>query len=434
MNEYDSNRIYDLASKKGFEKTNNFEETDCYVLNTCHIREKSTEKVYSDIGRLKKNFLNKKKPYVLVTGCVAQAENEVMLKREPYIDAVVGPQSYQELSQIFSSFEKRKKNNFTDFDVVKKFDTLNKIKNSISKVSSFVTIQEGCDKFCSFCVVPYTTGQEFSRNPKDIIREAKELVKNGVREITLLGQNVNAYNFTENKKKSRLSDLIFELDEIRNLKRVRYTTSHPNDMTKDLIDCYKYSKKLMPFLHLPVQSGSNIILKKMNRRHTREEYLDVIQNLMEVNPKMSFSSDFIVGYPEETSRDFDETISLINEVKFINSYSFIFSPRPGTPAAKMKILNKKIQQKRLIILQDLLEKIKNYKNKNEVGKINEVLVENKMKNQNNYFSRNKSSTPVIIEEASETDVGKLVNVKIKKYNRNSLFGTVIRSNKVGEAA
>ena len=246
----------------------------------------------------------------------------------------------------------------------------------------------------------------------------------------MLGQNVNAY---QNNNKS-LSDLIFELDEIRNLKRVRYTTSHPNDMTKDLIDCYKYSKKLMPFLHLPVQSGSYIILKKMNRRHTREEYLDVIQNLMEVNPKMSFSSDFIVGYPEETSRDFDETISLINEVKFINSYSFIFSPRPGTPAAKMKILNKKIQQKRLIILQDLLEKIKNYKNKNEVGKINEVLVENKMKNQNNYFSRNKSSTPVIIEEASETDVGKLVNVKIKKYNRNSLFGTVIRSNKVGEAA
>ena len=424
MNEYDSNRILNLAKEVGYIKTENVKNVDCYVLNTCHIREKATEKVYHDIGRLKKNYKNKKKPIVLVAGCVAQAENNEMLEREPYIDAVIGPQSYQGLPKILLEFEKRKeKLNFTNFDVIEKFDKLNKIKNLDSKVSAFITIQEGCDKFCNFCVVPYTRGSEHSRSPKDIIKEAKELVSNGVKEITLLGQNVNAYSYKEEShERFRLSELIMQLEELKGLKRIRFTTSHPKDMTRDLIDCYKYSTKLMPFLHLPVQSGSNKILKKMNRKHSREEYLEIIQNLISINPNMRFSSDFIVGYPGENEKDFKETISLINEVNFINSYSFIFSPRPGTPAANEEIPDKKIQNKRLIILQNLLKNIQENKNKNEIGKIKPVLVENKMKNQTKYFGRTQDFTPVILLGVNELDIGKIIYAKMERYNRNSLFG------------
>ena len=321
MNEYDSNRIADLVKKKDYVRTDETHNLDCYVLNTCHIREKATEKVYHDIGRLKKNYKNKKKPIVLVTGCVAQAENDEMLKREPYIDAVVGPQSYHKLPKILSDLKTRsKKINFTDFDAVQKFDELNTIKNSDSKVSSFITIQEGCDKFCNFCVVPYTRGAEYSRSPEEIINEAKNLVSNGVREITLLGQNVNAYKYSSNTKKIKLSDLIYELQDLEDLKRIRYTTSHPKDMTNDLIDCHNKVKKLMPFLHLPVQSGSNKILKSMNRKHTREEYLSIIENLTKARSDINFSSDFIVGYPGETEDDFNDTVSLIKKVNFVTLF------------------------------------------------------------------------------------------------------------------
>jgi 2-methylthioadenine synthetase len=236
MNEYDSNRISDLVQKIGYKKTESLESADCYILNTCHIREKATEKVYHDIGRLKKKYRNKKKPIVLITGCVAQAENDEMLKREKYIDAVVGPQSYHNIPEILKGIvNKKTKVNSTEFDVIEKFDKLNTLENSESKVSSYITIQEGCDKFCNFCVVPYTRGTEYSRSLKEIIYEAKSLVSNGTKEITLLGQNVNAYNFNHSKKSFRLSDLIRELDKIKNLKRIRYTTSHPNDMSPDLI-------------------------------------------------------------------------------------------------------------------------------------------------------------------------------------------------------
>jgi len=423
MNEYDSNRIADLAKEKGYIQTNNIKDTDCYVLNTCHIREKAAEKVYHDIGRLKKNFRNRKKPFVLVTGCVAQAENEAMLKREPYIDAIMGPQSYHQLPEIlFDLDNKKQKINLTDFDVIEKFDKLNSIKNFNSNISAFITIQEGCDKFCNFCVVPYTRGPEYSRSHQDIINEAKNLILNGAKEITLLGQNVNAYNYIDGKKIFKLSDLILQLQDLSGLKRIRYTTSHPKDMTKDLIDCYKHATKLMPLLHLPVQSGSNNILKNMNRKHSREEYLSRIKDLIKIRPDMKFSSDFIVGYPGETEQDFLETISLVKEVNFINSFSFIYSPRPGTPAANIDMLDEEIQKKRLRILQTLLEEIQNKQNGSKVGKLKEVLVENKLKNQSRYFGRTRDLTPVIFSEASDSDIGNLVSVKIEKYNQNSLFG------------
>ena len=423
MNEYDSNRLSDLVKKVGYQRTKDLENIDCYILNTCHIREKATEKVYHDIGRLKKIYKNKKKPAVFITGCVAQAENEEMLDREPYIDAVVGPQSYQSIPKILQRLNKRKdKLNFTNFDVVKKFDKLNQIKNTDTKISSFVTIQEGCDKFCNFCVVPYTRGPEYSRSPLEIIQEVKDLISNGVVEITLLGQNVNAYSHKKNGSVFKLSDLIFELENIKELKRIRYTTSHPKDMTSDLIKCHKISKKLMPFIHLPIQSGSNTILKSMNRKHTREEYLNIIKNLVTVRPEIKFSSDFIVGYPGETEKDFEDTLSLINNVKFVNSFSFIYNQRPGTPAFKLNPLKREIQHNRLIILQNLLNNIQNNYNKNQIGKNKKVLIENKMKNQEKYFGRTDSFTPVVTENIDDKDIGKIINVRIKDCNKNTLFG------------
>ena len=426
MNEYDSNRMVDLFKSKGYSQSYNFEDTNYYILNTCHIREKATEKVYHDIGRLKKIYKNKTKPIVLITGCVAQAENDEMLKREPYIDAVIGPQSYHNLPKILLSLEnKNKKLNFTDFDVIEKFDKLNVIKNSNSKISAFITIQEGCDKFCSFCVVPYTRGSEHSRSPKDIINEANDLILNGVKEITLLGQNVNAYTFKEGEKIIKLSGLLKKLENIKEIKRIRYTTSHPNDMTNDLIFCHHEVKKLMPFLHLPVQSGSNFILKKMNRKHTKEQYISKIKKLKKINSEMNFSSDFIVGYPGETEKDFRETINLVKQVEFINSYSFIYSPRPGTPASDMDMVDPKVQKNRLIILQRLLENIQKNKNKKDIGKIKEVLVENKLKDQSKYFGRTRDLTPVFFEKGNDQDIGDLVNIKIDSCNQHSLFGTKI---------
>jgi len=425
MNEYDSNRIYNLVKEVGYVKTENINDVDCYVLNTCHIREKATEKVYHDIGRIKKKYKNKNKPIVLVTGCVAQAENNQMIEREPYIDAVIGPQSYQNVPKILSKINKRNnKLNYTDFDVINKFDKLNLVRNSDTKISSFITVQEGCDKFCNFCVVPYTRGPEYSRSPEEVIKEAKDLISNGVKEITLLGQNVNAYCSYNNKGQNyKLSNLIMDLQSFKELKRIRYTTSHPKDMTSDLIKCHKEIKKLMPFLHLPVQSGSNKILKSMNRKHNRDEYLSIIKNLLKARPGMTFSSDFIVGYPGETEEDFNDTISLIKEVKFLNSFSFIFNPRPGTPASNAKSVKTELQKNRLMILQKLLEDIQIKENKNKLGKLEEVLIENKMKNQMQYFGRTNNLTPVIIGNANNSDVGKVINVRIKSFNRNTLFGS-----------
>jgi tRNA-2-methylthio-N6-dimethylallyladenosine synthase len=426
MNEYDSDRILDLVKTIGYVATQNPSEADCYVLNTCHIREKATDKVYHDIGRLKKEFRNKKKkPMLLVAGCVAQAENQEMLKREKYIDGVVGPQSYHQIPSIIKKIENDKsKINSTDFEVVEKFDSLNLIKNSNSKISAYLTIQEGCDKFCHFCVVPYTRGPEFSRSFDEIINEAKGLITNGAKEITLLGQNVNAYRYKDRTKTYHLSDLIFKLNDLTELKRIRYTTSHPKDVTKDLIEAHKKCEKLMPILHLPVQSGSSKILKAMNRNHNIKEYYDSIMNLKQVKPNIKFSSYFIIGYPSETETDFQNTLELIEKIKFINSYSFIYSPRPGTPATALINVDKEVAKKRLIILQDALKKINNQSKKSFLNKSVEVLFENKMKNQNKYFGRDKFLNSIVVE-SKENLTGQLINVKINNYNHNSLFGEII---------
>ena len=419
MNEYDSNRIYDLASTIGLKKTEVKKEADCFVLNTCHIREKATEKVYDEIGRVKKDFRNLKKPIVIVSGCVAQAESHEMLKREPYIDMVIGPQSYHKIGDLILNYERKKRKiNETEFDVVGKFDELKKISNSQNKISSYITIQEGCDKFCHFCVVPYTRGPEYSRPFEQIIYEANTLINKGVREIILLGQNVNAYNY---QNKYKLSSLIHKLNSIANLKRIRFTTSHPLDMTDDLIRCFNQCEKLMPFLHLPIQSGSNKILKLMNRKHDREHYLSVIDKLKIANKKIKFSSDFIVGYPGETNEDFEDTIELVKKIGFINSYSFVFSPRPGTPASLKKSNNLTESQKKLKKLQDLLENFQYGNNKKYVQSNCEVLVENKLENQAKYFGRTKCLTPVIFD-ADNCKYGELVNVKIVSCNKKNLFG------------
>jgi len=421
MNEYDSNRIIDLVKLIGYEKTNNQIEADCCVLNTCHIRKKATEKVYSEIGRIKKNFKNIKKPLVIVAGCVAQAESEEMLKRDTYIDMVIGPQSYHEINdKILNYFRENKKINLTEFNVVKKFDELEKIKNSDSKISSFLTIQEGCDKFCNFCVVPYTRGPEYSRPFDQIIKEAKNLVENGSKEIILLGQNVNAYHFISDGKEYKLSNLLLELEKIKDLIRIRFTTSHPKDMTEDLIDCFKNCSKLMPFLHLPVQSGSNKILKLMNRKHDIKFYYSIIEKLKKINPNIGFSSDFIIGYPGEDDKDFEKTMDLVKKIEFINSYSFIFSARPGTPASKLQKINSNVTKNRLKIIQNQLFYLQLNKNKKLEEKKIEVLVENKLKNQNSYFGRTRKMTPVIFE-STLCNPGDLIQVEIISSNQNNLF-------------
>ena len=432
MNEYDTNRIYDTVKNIGYLKTNDHLNADCYLLNTCHIRDKSKEKVFDEIGRVRKNYRNKKKPIMIVAGCVAQAESNEMIKREPYIDIIIGPQSYHKINKVIENFTFNQKEELTEFDTEDKFNYLDKIKNYDSKVSSFLTIQEGCDKFCSFCVVPYTRGPEYSRSFKKIIQEAESLVKNGTKEIILLGQNVNAYSFKDKNKNYKLSDLILELDKINDLTRIRYTTSHPKDMTDDLIECYSSSKKLMPFIHLPIQSGSDKILKLMNRNHKVEKYLETYKLIKQKNHNVEFSSDFIIGYPGEMECDFNDTMNLVKEIKFINSYSFIFSPRPGTPASRLKPIDKEIAKERLINLQRVLEDHQIKKNTSLVNSSVEVLVENKLKNQKNYFGRNVFLNSVLFE-GEDKYIGKLVNVKIEKANRNTLFG-IIDKNKRMRAA
>ena len=421
MNEYDSNRIFDSVKKIGFQKTDNYEDADCYLLNTCHIRDKAKEKVYHEIGRVKKFFRSKQKPLVIITGCVAQAENDEMLKREPYIDLVIGPQSYHKINNSILNFiEKRKKINEIEFDTDSKFNYFDKIKNGSNKVSSFLTIQEGCDKFCHFCVVPYTRGPEYSRPFKQIIDEAKYLVDHGSKEIILLGQNVNAYQ----NENYRLSNLILEIEKITGIERIRYTTSHPKDMTEDLIEVYKFSKKLMPLVHLPVQSGSNKILKLMNRNHTIEEYLEIFDKLKRINSDIEFSSDFIIGYPGEEEKDFEGTLNLIKKIKFINSYSFIFSPRPGTIAADYELIDKTISEKRLEKVQKLLFENQTNINKSYENKILNVLVENLTKDKKQTFGRSQHMTSIIFDGQKE-DIGKILPVRIKKTNRSTLFGYLV---------
>ncbi len=423
MNEYDSNRIYDSVSKIGFVKTYSQSDADCYILNTCHIRDKAKEKVYHEIGRVKKLYRDKKKPIMVVAGCVAQAENEEMVKREPYIDIVLGPQSYHKVNFLLKNHIANFKQEETEFDTISKFGYFDQIKNNNNKVSAFLTVQEGCDKFCNFCVVPFTRGPEYSRPIEKIIFEAEELIENGVKEITLLGQNVNAYSYKENSKEFRISDLIDRLNQYSELERIRYTTSHPKDMTDDLIDCYTSCHKLMPFVHLPIQSGSNRILELMNRKHTVDDYIKIYERLKKINNEIEFSSDFIIGYPGETHKDFEETLNLIKQIKFINSFSFIFSPRPGTKASKLEMIDENIAKERLTLVQSKLFNNQKEMNRSMENDTIDVLVENKLEKQNKFFGRNKYISPVIFD-GIKSDIGKIVKVKIQTSNQNTLFGLI----------
>ncbi len=426
MNEYDTNRIYDIVKKIGYFKTDNQLDDDCYLLNTCHIRDKSKEKVFDEVGRVRKNYRNKKKPIVIIAGCVAQAESGEMIKREPYIDIIIGPQSYHQINKIIKNFSFKKKQELTEFDTEDKFNYLDKIKNSDSKVSSFLTIQEGCDKFCSFCVVPFTRGAETSRRSYHIFDEVNHLVENGCKEVVLLGQNVNAYHGVDKyNNEVNLANLITSLEKIKDLKRISYTTSHPVDMHEELIELHGYSKKLNPYLHLPVQSGSDKILKLMNRKYTKTSYLQIIDRLRNKCSDIALSSDFIVGYPDETRRDFQDTLDLVKEVNFAQAYSFKYSSRVGTKSAKNNINNISNEEKndRLQELQELLNSQQKKFNTNFVSKKVEVLVKGKGKKINQYRGTTKWMQVVNFELSKEAK--SIENVKIIKASNNSLLGESI---------
>ena len=422
MNEYDSNRIADLLQSIDLKRVDDEQLADYFIFNTCHIREKATQKVYSDIGKIKKIFRDKRsKPTFILAGCVAQAESSVVFEKSDFVDIVVGPQAYHKLPGIIQEHnQNREKICNTDLDVSEKFDTLNSYKNNFSKVSSFVTIQEGCDKFCKFCVVPYTRGPEFSRSADTIIKEVQNLVDYGTREVVLLGQNVSAYQHED----FNLAKLIKQIATIAKLERIRFTTSHPNDFDEDLINIFKSEPKLMPQLHLPVQSGSNKILELMNRKHTREFYLDLISKFKSARSDIEFSSDFIVGYPGETEEDFEQTISLVEEVQFSNSYSFIYSQRPGTPAVDLDQISKPVAQKRLEKLQQVLFDLQLKSNASKINQKTKVLIENMTSTANQFFGRNEYMQPVFIN-ANNCIIGNVIDVSIHSYKRNNLFGTII---------
>jgi len=385
MNVYDSNRILDLFKNKNYEKVEDPKDANLVVLNTCHIREKAAEKVYSDIGRINKIKKNKSKDdyKLVIAGCVAQAEGKEIKKRAPSVDFVVGPQSYHDLPDMLDTSDKIISDEFTQNEKFK-----NLLYNSAGGVSEFVSIQEGCDKFCSFCVVPYTRGPEFSRPVNDILIEIEKYVSQGVKEIIFLGQNVNAYHGVGLDGKSKdLAYLINKVSEVENLSRIRYMTSHPIDMTDSLIKVHKTNHKLMPFLHLPIQSGSDKILKDMNRKHTVDSYKKIVDKLRNERPDIALSSDFIVGYPNETDRDFEDTMKFIDDVEFVIAYSFMYSQRPGTPAQKkdnVPLANKKA---RLTAIQSLLKEQQKKFNKSFVGSNMEILFEKKGRYQDQYIGR-----------------------------------------------
>ncbi len=411
MNVYDSNRIIDLFKYENYEVADEPKDADVIVLNTCHIREKAAEKVYSDIGRInkiKKN-ITKKNFKLVVAGCVAQAEGKEIKMRAPSVDFIVGPQSYHKLPEMLKTEDSILNDEFTQNDKFK-----NLLYNSVGGVSEFLSIQEGCDKFCSFCVVPYTRGPEFSRPVNDILNEINGYLKQGVKEIIFLGQNVNAYHGTGQDGKTKdIAYLINKASEIENLKRIRYMTSHPIDMSDSLIKVHKTNKKLMPFLHLPIQSGSDKILKAMNRKHNVDFYKRIVDQLRSERPDIALSSDFIVGYPDESDKDFDATMNFVNDIKFVIAYSFIYSQRPGTPAQKKDNIPITEKKARLSALQSLLKEQQKHFNKSFVGKKLEILFEKKGRHNDQYIGRSIYNQSVFTK--SDTNlINKITNAKIIK--------------------
>ena len=415
MNVYDSNRMKDLFLNRGYKITEDVSEANLTILNTCHIREKAVEKVYSDIGRIKKLQNDKKDMKLVVAGCVAQAEGNEIKKRSPIVDFVVGPQSYHKLPDMIDKSEETLNSDFLQNEKFK-----NLIYNSSKLSSEFLSIQEGCDKFCSFCVVPYTRGPEFSRPVEDIIKETKNYVSNGVKEIILLGQNVNAYHGKASDGKSRdLSYLIDKISEIDEVKRIRYMTSHPIDMKDSLINSHANNSKLMPFLHLPIQSGSDHILKKMNRKHTVSDYLKIVEKIRSVRPDIAMSSDFIVGFPDESDKDFEDTMKFIDNVKFVIAYSFIYSPRPGTPAQHKDNIDLGIKKARLSALQSLLNEQQNKYNKSFLNRDMEVLFEKKGRHDNQFIGRTIYNQSAFVKSKDKI-LNKILKVKIKNSTNFAL--------------
>ena len=422
MNVYDSDKMKDIFLSHNINQTDDFQTADYVVLNTCHIREKATEKTFSDLGRIHKKGKGNQK--VIVAGCVAQAEGELIQKRAPYVDLVIGPQSIQSLNKFLDK-NNLPKTSITEFDVNEKFDTLNHIKTHTSSKSAFVTIQEGCDKFCHFCVVPYTRGSEYSRTVKEISDEVKSLIDQGVVEFTLLGQNVNAYHGLDNQGQSNnLASLINSISLIDGVERITYSTSHPVNMTDDLISLHGENSKLMPFLHLPVQSGSDKVLKLMNRKHTRDYYFEIIEKVRKVKPDIALSSDFIIGFPGETDKDFEDTIDLIERVKYMNSYSFKYSPRPGTPAADREEIDEEILNERLKITQDLLNEQQIEYNNQFVKKTVQVLIDGAGNRTGQIKGKSQFNQSVALQGEKET-IGQIIPVQIKEVLTHSLLGEKI---------
>ena len=423
MNVYDSQRMGEALGSNGYDIVTDADNADLILLNTCHIREKAAEKVYSELGRYKK--IKDKNPNIKigVTGCVAQAEGKEIISRQPLVDLVVGPQAYHRLPEMLGKIENGKKLVNTDFPIEDKFLHLPQLKTSKLPPAAFLTVQEGCDKFCAFCVVPYTRGSEVSRSPKNLLEEAERLVEKGVVEITLLGQNVNGYGCVYLNDYWDLAKLIRELAKISKLKRIRFTTSHPNDMTDSLIELFGNEEKLMPYLHLPIQSGSDRILKGMNRRHNVTKYLNILSRVRENRPDIAISGDFIVGFPGETEDDFQQTLDLCNEVQYAQAYSFKYSSRPGTPAAELEEIDEDSKSERLLSLQTLLtQHQKNFQN-TMIGRHYPVLIEKKGKEVGQVIGRSPYLQPVFLEGSTKL-IGKIVSVKIKSCRTNSLEGSV----------
>jgi len=424
MNVYDSERMVSAMKPSGYVETKSAEDADLILLNTCHIREKAAEKIYSELGRMKSLKANKPDLKIGVAGCVAQAEGKEIMVRQPAVDLVVGPQSYHRLPAMMKTVNKGKRALDTEFPEEDKFDHLPKDLTKRSSPTAFLTVQEGCDKFCAFCVVPYTRGVEVSRSPEKIIDEANSLVDRGVVEINLLGQNVNAYSQNGFGVKFNLSKLIWKLSEIDGLKRIRFTTSHPNDMTEDLIEAHGSCSKLMPYLHLPVQSGSDSILKKMNRKHTADDYRKIIEKFRKVRPDLLLSGDFIVGFPGETDKDFLETLQLVKDIKYGQSYSFKYSSRPGTPAANREEVCESLKKDRLAELQLLLSKQQMDIQKSMIGKEVKVLFE-KPGRLNNQMGGKSEYLHAVHVIGSSLKKGDIKSVKIINTEANSLGGVLI---------
>jgi tRNA-2-methylthio-N6-dimethylallyladenosine synthase len=420
MNIYDSEKIITILENKGLKQNEDIENADLIVFNTCNIRDKAAHKLYSDIGRVNKY---KKEKTIAVVGCVAQAESYEMFNKNKSIDIILGPQSYHLLPQMIDDLKLKPKQVNTDFIINEKFDYLAEQKRK-QGISSYLTIQEGCDKFCSFCVVPYTRGPEYSRPLQSLVDEVSSLTENGAREIVLLGQNVNAFNISHNGRKITIADLIEEISKNKNVKRIRYTTSHPINMRDDLIKLHSTNDKLMPFLHLPVQSGSSKILKKMNRKYDTDFYLKIIDKLKAVNPEIEISSDFIIGYPGETESDFKQTLDLVDKIKFTQSFSFIYSSRPGTKSAlEIDKTPLHIKKERLSILQEKLKDIQFEFNKNFIRKNVDVLIENQSSSNPEYFFGRTPFMQSVYIKAQKITPGEVKTVNILTCNHKNLYAS-----------